>query len=519
MKVNILSPDQQLKRLELVIEGTHLGMWDWNPQTNEVIFNDIWAEMLGYNIEEIDANLQAWESRVHPDDLASVYADIQAHIEGKTAFFENVHRMRHKDGHWVYILDRGKIMEWDAQGNPIRFTGTHTDISWQKEAEVLALEASKAKSQFLANMSHEIRTPLNGVLGVAQLLQDGNLDPQQQRYVEVILESGQGLLTLINDILDYSKIEAGKLSIVSEAFEIRSVIQYVNELFQEHVHKKHLAFEVHVDDDVPTHVVIDGHRLRQVLMNLLSNAIKFTMQGSVRLEVAKEPAPIAANGAIELVFRIIDTGVGIANVDKIWESFTQDNAFIAREFGGTGLGLTICRSLIELMHGGIEVESVLGQGSTFTITVPVEVAKQSEQETIQEQIEKSDLSQMRVLVAEDNAVNQMVVTHVLKKFGIETTLVGSGKEAVDICLTQSFDIILMDMHMPIMNGCEATQTIRAMGEAIAQPKIYALTADAMVEQMKTCLEMGMDGFLSKPFGINDLFLVLQEVQQQSRVKA
>jgi PAS domain S-box-containing protein len=304
--------DFEQERLRLVIEGTRLGMWDWNPQTDEVVFNDLWAEMLGHRIEEIPFTLESWSSRVHPDDLDGCYADITRHINGETSFYENIHRMRHKDGSWRYILDRGRIVERDADGNPTRFTGTHTDLTPQIEAELAAKEALKAKDRFLARVSHEIRPPLHGVLGLVGLLDQTGLNEEQRAITAHMRGSGETLLVLINDLLDVTKAAEGKLLLDPTAVDVAELTGEVAALFHPLAATKGLSVDWRCDDALPARVFVDGHRLKQVLSNLLSNAIKFTEHGGIRLEACVDRT---AEGE-RVVFRLEDDGMGIAHPDR-----------------------------------------------------------------------------------------------------------------------------------------------------------------------------------------------------------
>ncbi|MEZ4647342.1 MAG: PAS domain-containing protein [Candidatus Eisenbacteria bacterium] len=281
---------ERQQRLELVIEGGRIGTWDWYPQTSDVVFNEYWAQLLGYRRDELEQSLDSWASRVHPDDMARCQADLQEHIEGRTEFYQNIHRMRHRDGHWVYILDRGKVVERDADGNVIRFSGTHTDITEQKKAEIEAREASRSKGRFLARMSHEIRTPLNGVIGVTQLLERTPLNPEQDEYVRTIRSSGEGLLKIINDILDFSRIEAGQIEFESSPFspvkELESIVGLVPG-----AHTARGCGWSSKSRTESSYVSGDAHRIRQVILNLVSNAIKFTDRGAVKVQVEAESPP------------------------------------------------------------------------------------------------------------------------------------------------------------------------------------------------------------------------------------
>ena len=492
-------------RLELVLEGTRLGMWDWNPQTGEVAFNERWAEMLGHTLEEIPFTLEAWESRVHPDDLASCYADITAHLEGRTNFYENVHRMRHANGEWVHILDRGRVMEWDAEGKPTRFTGTHTNITAQKLAELEAREASRAKSLFLATMSHEIRTPLNGILGLLQVVEGTELNEQQSELLTLIGQSGEHLLVLINDILDLSKIDAGKLELDSQPTDVGEVLESIAGLFEHHASEKGIDLHCRLALPEDRWFRTDSHRLRQIVANLVSNAIKFTSKGEVLLTARTE----SDGETEELIVTVSDTGRGIGDLESIWEGFRQEDATISRSHGGTGLGLTICRSLAELLGGQIRVESELGAGSSFELRLPV-LACPAERAPFTPSTDVLDdaLTSLKVLVAEDNRVNQKVAEGMFLRLGLDVVLVNDGLEAVERCAAELFDLVLMDLHMPQLDGLQAARAlIEAHGDDC--PRIVALSADVSPESAAQCRDVGMDGFLSKPFRLGELEAVLR----------
>jgi len=501
-----LSPEQQRKRLELVIEGTRLGMWDWNPQTNEVAFNDIWAQMLGHELSDITPALEEWESRVHPDDIAGCYADIQAHMEGKTDFYENVHRMKHRDGHWVYILDRGKIVEWDEKQNPVRFTGTHTDVSKQKIAEEAALKSAKAKSQFLANMSHEIRTPLTGILGVVELLKKTTLDERQLEFTEIVCECSEGLLSTLNDILDLSKLETGKMTFSPHIFEVPKVMLHSCQLFKDQALRKGLEFIVDISNTQGS-VVADSNRLRQVMGNIISNAIKFTEKGFVKLSTNY----IKNKGnVVSLEVRISDSGCGIANLSRVWNSFEQDDDSVASHYGGTGLGLTISKELMELMAGSITVKSQPGKGSEFVITLPVEISLKAPNEPESKATASKAISNLNILIAEDNTINQLIISEFLEEINAQFSIVENGEEAVKACERDEYDLIFMDLHMPKLSGINATKNIRTLPN-IMQPSIYALTADAMSDVNQECIAVGMQGVLHKPFDNEKLLEVINRV--------
>ncbi len=490
------------ERLKLVLEGTRLGMWDWNPQSKEVIFDERWAGMLGHDVDELVFHVDTWAERVHPDDIDQTYADLQEHMDGKTSFYENVHRMRHKDGSWVYILDRGKVMEYDLEGNAIRFTGTHTDITPQKEAELRAQAAAKAKGRFLATMSHEIRTPLHGVLGMLELLQSTSLGPEQQDVLQVVQSSGESLLVIINDILDFSKAEEGKLTIEKQVFALKELLEDICLLFAERARAKELKLILKIDPSLPRWVRSDPHRLRQVLGNLISNAIKFTASGAVTLNAFPQGSLLA--------FNVEDTGKGIKAAEQIWDSFQQEDASITRRFGGTGLGLAIVRQMSRALGGDAILANTSAEGSSFQVTIEAPAAEAPQDKKLNPEM-LEPLPKLSILVADDNSVNQLVIRGMLKRLGQECKVVDTGRQAVDAVQKDSYDAVFMDVHMAELDGMEATRMIRANEEA-TQPHIIALTADGFEERAQECFTAGMNDFVCKPFKMVDVYRALQPIK-------
>ncbi len=378
-----------------------------------------------------------------------------------------------------------------------------------EQAKVAAEAASRAKSEFLANMSHEIRTPLNGVMGMMEILSRTTLDLRQGTLVETAHRSGELLLTIINDILDLSKIEAGKLEIEQAPFTVDDVIDGAVSSVSAAARKAGLGIVPTVAPDVPIALMGDVVRLRQVLTNLLSNAVRFTKQGRVLVRVSV--GTVDESGLRRVRFEVEDPGVGIHPdaVDKIFESFTQEDGTTTRRFGGTGLGLAICRRLVQAMGGEIGVESQLGRGSTFWFEIHLPEAAKSVAVEPTAAIHDS-VRELRVLVAEDNEINQEVVAGHLQDLGCAFDLVSTGSIALRRRKEDSFDVILMDMQMPEMDGPTATREIRRWERETAAPPvaIVALTANARAEDQKTCLDAGMGGYLSKPFTRDQLAAAL-----------
>jgi len=508
---------EQWKLLKTVMETIPNPIYYKDVHGRYVGCNLAFEEFVGFSREEIlGKTVYEMTSKHQADRYTQKDMELMAN-PGRQSYTWRVFR---KNGEYREVsFDKATIT--DDRGEVIGLVGIMSDITDLVNARRQAEQASKAKSQFLANMSHEIRTPMNGVIGMTTLLQDTDLDEQQRNYVETIRTSGESLLYVINDILDYSKIEAGKLVLQSEEFDLRELLDDCVNLLEVRATEKNLTLTCHVGDNVPQKVVGDGVRLRQILLNLAGNAVKFTEQGGVTVTVEKLDETLEA---IRLRFSVIDTGIGIALEDQasLFDSFFQVDGSTTRRFGGTGLGLAISKQLVELLDGEIDLWSEKGRGSTFSFTVSLRpaVSKAAERDELWLQTDRNDLER-RILLVEDNRINLQVALGMLERLGYRhVDTAANGSRALEALARQPYDLVLMDLSMPEKDGFETTRLLRRSDGCAVNAKVpvIALTAHAMRGDRERCLQAGMNGYMSKPLDPLKLSQALTEVWRYGAVR-
>jgi PAS domain S-box-containing protein len=486
------------ERVILATRAGKIGIWEWNTAADVLEWDSAMHALYGIDRSTVPT-YELWLGCIHPDDRERSVLELQQAMAGE-APFDTEFRVIGPAGEVRHVRSMATLLR-DSTGAGLRMVGANWDITetWiltddLREEKERAEEANRTKSEFLARMSHEIRTPMNGLIGFATLVLDGELSAEQRRYVTLLGDAGRSLLAIINDILDFSKLEAGRIALERIPVDLAALVDAAVSIVRADATPKGIALEIELATELPAWVNGDPTRLRQILLNLLTNALKFTERGSIRVRV-RRASPAHPD---RLRFEIVDTGIGIAPElhHLLFTNFSQLEKSIMRRYGGTGLGLAICKRLVEAMDGEIGVASELGAGSCFWFTAELaEVAAPLPPTSYERPV---PIAARRILVADDNRVNQIVVESLLRRDGHDVVVAEDGVQAVAAVRASHFDLVLMDMQMPFMDGVEATRAIRALPAPACDVSIIALTANAMAEEVERCHAAGMNLHLAKP---------------------
>ncbi len=516
----VLTQEAQ-ERHDLAMEGASSSAWYMDFEAGLEYFSETARRVVGQPLVSRKAKLGTALSALTPEDRRIVTEAFEAYCRGEAPFDVNF-RYTAEQGPERWLRMAGKARR-NAQGHIVAMGGDITDITELVDARRAAEAASRAKSDFLSTMSHEIRTPMNGILGLADMLAQADIPEENKRQAQVIKKSGEAMMVILNDVLDLNKIEAGKLELECREFSLGELVEDISLLWRGAIEKKGLRFAVQVAPDVPDLVRGDDGRLRQVLSNLLSNALKFTEKGSItlRLENATQ------DGAPLLQFTVADTGIGMtkAQQKRLFRFFGQADSSIARRFGGSGLGLAISDQIVRMMGGHFEVKSSPQNGSEFRFVIPAKpqtatLEKEQPEQAPQQRKDdrgREDATETRearrsILIAEDNEINRSVLKAFLERLPVDLTFAENGAKAVALASARAFDIILMDVQMPVLDGVRATAEIRAGDGPCRTAPIIALTANAMEGDRQKYIDAGMNDYVSKPIDPQALYAAIKNAK-------
>ncbi|MCX7842105.1 MAG: ATP-binding protein [Clostridia bacterium] len=511
--------EDRLKRAQKI---ANVGNWELDLNSNTIWASEEFFMLYGISYQTSFLTLAQILDTIHPDDRMKMNMALKGLIEERKAYNEE-YRIIRADDKTERIIHSVAELETDNSGNPCKVLGVIRDITEEKRAKILlekakerADSANRAKSMFLANMSHEIRTPMNGILGMIQLAQMADSKGESEECLQLARKSADSLLRIIDDILDYSKIEVGKMPIEKSEFNVREVINDVLTLFGVAAKQKNITMINTIEQEIPCSLMGDAVRLRQILSNLVGNAVKFTGSGTVSVSALVEES---SEKVMSLKFIVEDTGIGIPkeNMEHIFESFNQLDSSYTKRFGGTGLGLAISKALVKAMGGSIGADSIEGKGSRFYFTIPFERINKSNYPGNNRiygtcSLQRERYKNIRVLLAEDEKINQMIISKYLGRFGMHVEIADNGLEAICKFKDGCFDAVIMDVQMPEMDGITAASIIRSIEkDSPKHTPIIALTAYAMSSDKQNCLKAGMDDFLPKPVELEQLLKTLERL--------
>jgi PAS domain S-box-containing protein len=507
--------------LRAIFSSANVGIVVFSPEGRVLQVNPVFEKLIGYSSDEILG--RHYSGYLLPDEIEATNKRFQSAVEGRVQSYTHTKRYLHKDGHEIWVQGTLSALTGD-DGRATMLVLLVQDITEERAAETALIEAkeeaekvSRVKSEFLANVSHEIRTPMNSIIGCGNLLSQSDLDSRQKTFVDSIGDAASTLMGLITDVLDFSKLESGGFKIVRREFHLLSAVESTIDIARGISENSNLPLNLEVEPLPADFYEGDAKRLQQVLLNLLANSIKFTEMGSVTVRVTSEES---GSDDVKVTFEVIDTGIGIEKsaLPGLFQPFVQADGSISRRYGGTGLGLSISKSLVELMGGGIGADSVLGEGSRFWFTIPLNAIEKGEEgrpkdESVleEEEDDRAEKADCDILVVEDNEANSLLMLTLLQRAGHTVELAENGFQAVQIAAQREFNAILMDVQMPECDGISATREIREGDGACKDVPIVAVTAHAMPADRQKCIDAGMDDHLTKPVSAKALSEVLARV--------
>lgn len=494
---------EERKRLANIIKATNVGTWEWIVNNDHLVVNERWSDILGYPYADISpVKTEMLKKYTHPDDMHSARKTLDDHLGGVVDYFEVEVRLKHVRDHWVWVLVRGCATEYSPAGNPVVMAGTILDITDKKRKEELQKEVEVAnktlefKQNFLASMSHEMRTPLTGILGISEMLSKTDLDDSQIDLVNTLRNASENLNYIIDQVLDYSKIEAGKMRIALRPFYTEKLIARATKTFHS-MCRKPISFVTNVDKEIPEILLADQKRIFQIVNNLINNAVKYSDKGQISLSLKKESDVDKEN--IMLRIEVSDTGIGIRpeKHQLIFSPFSHVHMIDTSYYEGTGLNLAICKELVELHGGSIGIESEPGVGTTFWFTIKAGLYyPENNEKKLIEPLTKSTGINLRILLVEDKVITQKVVGLQLNEMGHKVDVASNGREALEKYSKDKYDLILMDIQMPVMDGITATKELKKIRPA--PPPVVGLSANAFDGDRMKYMSLGFDEYLTKP---------------------